>query len=80
MVDFNSVLDSARQLTPRDQARLIDALWELVPDNVELPLHPEWEAELERRVADLKSSAQKTVPWSQIHSEALARVHHGRVD
>lgn len=80
MVDFNSILDSARQLTPRDQARLIDALWAMVPDDVELPLHPEWEAELERRVADMKSGEQKTVPWSQIQSEALARIQHGRVD
>lgn len=80
MVDFNSVLDNARQLSPMDQARLIDALWNLVPDDVELPLHPEWAAELQRRVTERQSGAAKSIPWAQVRSEALTRVRDDIAD
>ena len=58
MVDFNSVLEDARQLSPSDQAKLIDALWDTVPVDADIPLHPEWAAELERRVNELKVGAE----------------------
>jgi len=79
MVDFNSVLDHARNLSPHDQAKLIDALWDSVPADVDIPLHPEWGIELERRVAAMKSGSQTTIPWDQIRDEALARIGHGGV-
>lgn len=77
MVDFNSVLNHARQLSPQDQAKLIDALWDSVPEGVDIPLHPEWGPELERRVAKLKAAQGNSIPWTQIRSEALARIGHG---
>lgn len=77
MADFNSVLENARELTPQDQARLIDALWDAVPADVDIPLHPDWAAELDRRVAELKAAAGSTVPWAQIRAEAPARIGHG---
>jgi len=74
IVDFHTVLDNARQLSTMDQTRLIDALWNLVPDDVELPLHPEWAAELQRRVTERQSGTAKSISWAQVRSEALARV------
>ena len=79
MVDFNSVLSEAQQLSVEDRLRLIDALWGLVPPDVYIPLHGDWEAELERRVADIESGAAATVPWSAIRKEALARIGHGKI-
>jgi putative addiction module component (TIGR02574 family) len=79
MVDFNSVLDHARQLSPQDQAKLIDALWDSVPEDVDIPLHPEWGPELERRVAALQAVRGNSIPWTQIRAEALARIGHGTV-
>lgn len=79
MVDFHSVLQHARQLSPHEQARLIDALWDAVPEDAELPLHPDWAAELERRVEALKTGGATTIPWDQIRAEALARIGHGQV-
>lgn len=80
MQDFDSVLDSARQLAPQDQARLIDALWCSMPESVDVPLHPEWEAELDRRLAALKTGSAKGIPWDQIRDAALARTGHGGID
>jgi putative addiction module component (TIGR02574 family) len=79
MVSFNSVLEHARKLSTQDQVRLIDALWDTVPADADIPLHPDWEAELERRVRELKSGSETTVAWSQIRTEALARIGHGGV-
>ncbi|HUP81601.1 MAG TPA: addiction module protein [Pirellula sp.] len=77
MVDFNSVLDHARRLSPEDQAKLIDALWEFIPTDVDIPLHPDWAVELERRVAALNAGTGKAIPWHQIRNEALSRIGHG---
>lgn len=76
-VDFNSVLNDARQLSDAERLRLIDALWDSVPDDADLPLHRAWAAELERRVAAIESGAAKTVPWETVRAEALARIGHG---
>jgi putative addiction module component (TIGR02574 family) len=77
MMDFNSVLDQARQLAPEDQAKLIVALWDSAPCDVEVPLHPEWAVELERRMAAIRAGTSKPIPWDQIRDEALARIGHG---
>jgi putative addiction module component (TIGR02574 family) len=79
MADFNSVLDDARQLSPEDRVKLIDALWESVPADLDVPLHPDWAPELERRVAAIEAGTAGTIPWTTIREEALARIGHGNV-
>jgi putative addiction module component (TIGR02574 family) len=74
MLDFNSVLDGAKQLSTADQLRLIAALWEMVPAEETLPLHEDWAPELERRVAAIRAGSSRTVPWTMIRDEALARM------
>lgn len=78
MSNFDAVLSDAQQLPDRDRLRLIDALWESVPPDSEAPFSDEWAREIERRVAELDAGTAKTVPWSQIRDEALARVSHGK--
>ncbi len=78
MSDFGSVLSAAQQLTEPDRLRLIDALWESVPDDSDAPFSDEWAREIERRVAELDAGTAQTVPWSQIRDEALARIGHGQ--
>lgn len=79
MADFNSVLHEARQLSDDDRLRLIDALWDLVPPDANIPLHEDWASELERRVAAIKGSTETTVPWKVVRAEALTRIGHGNV-
>lgn len=78
MGDFSSVLSAAQQLPEQDRLRLIDALWETVPSESEAPFSDEWAREIERRVAELDAGTAKTVPWSQVRDEALARIRHGK--
>ncbi len=79
MADLNSVLHEARQLSHDDRLRLIDALWDLVPPDANIPLHEDWVPELERRVAAIKDGTETTVPWEVVRAEALARIGHGNV-
>ncbi len=75
--DFQSILHAAQNLTAQDRLRLIDALWDTVPADSAVPIHEEWEAELESRVAEIVAGTAETLPWSQIRQAALARIGHG---
>jgi putative addiction module component (TIGR02574 family) len=74
MVDFHSVLAVAQQLSEHDRLRLIDAIWDTLPEDSDLPLHPEWEAELERRLASIEAGSATFTPWEVIREEALRRL------
>jgi putative addiction module component (TIGR02574 family) len=79
VVDFNSVLDGARQLSTEDRLRLMDALWDLLPPEANIPFHEDWAPELERRVAAIEAGSAETVPGARIRDEALARVRRGNI-
>jgi putative addiction module component (TIGR02574 family) len=74
MVDFNAVFNAAQQLRAADRLRLIDALWDTVPPDADLPLHDDWGAELEKRVAAIRSGEAALIPWTEIRQAALARI------
>ncbi len=78
MADYLSVLNDVRQLSEAERLQLIDALWEMIPADADLPLHEAWGPELERRVAAVEAGTAKTVPWETIRAEALARINHGK--
>jgi putative addiction module component (TIGR02574 family) len=77
IADFNSVLDAAQLLTAQDRLRLIDALWDSVPPECDVPLHDEWGPEIERRLAAIQAGTAKTILWSEIRDAALNRIGHG---
>ncbi len=80
MSDYDSVLTAAQQLPESERLRLINALWDSVPPEADVPLSDEWVHEIDTRVAELKSGRATTVPWSDIRDAALARVRDGKDD
>jgi putative addiction module component (TIGR02574 family) len=76
MVDFNSVLNDARQLTPEDQFRLFEALWTPGEDT----LSNAWKAELDRRIARMDSRESQGVPWEEVRLKARQRAGFSDVD
>ncbi|MEW6347482.1 MAG: addiction module protein [Thermodesulfobacteriota bacterium] len=78
MPDFTSVLHDACRLSEIERLQLIDALWETLPADVDLPLDESWGPELERRVAEIEAGTARTVPWETIRTEALARLTDDR--
>ncbi len=74
MNSFEAVLSAANQLAPADQLRLIDALWDRVPPEVDAPFSEEWLAEIDLRMDEFERHPEKTIPWTQVRDEAMARL------
>ena len=74
MQDFNSILSAAQSLTTGERLKLIDALWESVPPEEEMPLTDEWAREIGRRVSEIDQGKAKLIPWDEIRSKALSRI------
>jgi putative addiction module component (TIGR02574 family) len=80
MSDFSSILAAAQGLPEQDRLRLIGALWDTLPPDLEAPFSDEWAREIERRAAELDAGTARTIPWSHIRDEALGRTGHGKGD
>ena len=79
MSTYDSVLGAAFQLPTEDRLRLIEALWNSVPAEIDLPLHADWEQELASRVASIDDGTATTIDWATIKREALSRIGHGDI-
>ena len=68
------LLERALELPAGDRLALATELLE----SVEGPEDPEWTAawgaELDRRVRELDSGTEKTIPWQQVKSQILERL------
>ena len=78
MSNYVSVLSEAQQLSDQDRVRLIEALWDSVPPDSDAMFSSEWKHEIERRAAELDAGTAKTVSWSQIKNEAIARIGNAK--
>jgi putative addiction module component (TIGR02574 family) len=76
MHTVDSVISAATTLSVSDRLKLLSALWDSVPDTAEFPLHADWAAELQRRVAAVQHGAA-TTPWNEVRDAALARIRNG---
>ena len=74
MTTYESVLSAATQLPEVDRLRLIDALWDTVPDDAEVPLSGEWLSEIDRRVDEMERGEGQTYSWPEVRDAALARL------
>ncbi len=74
MLDYESVLSAAAQLSVADRLRLIDELAGSVPDDEPPTLSPEWLAEIERRSAEIDTGAASTVPWEEVRQRLQKKV------
>jgi putative addiction module component (TIGR02574 family) len=74
MSDYDSLLSDAAQLPVDARIRLIDALWDTLPDDAMPPLSDEWLAEINRRSADYDAGLAQPIPWEQVRAEALRRL------
>lgn len=75
---LEAVAAEALQLTTEQRADLVERL--IASIEPRLPLHPEWEAEIARRIADVDSGRTKAIPGEQVFAEvrALIEKHAGK--
>ena len=74
--DFDAVLSDALKLTPEQRVDLIEALADTV-----LPapsLHPDWQAEIARRVNDMEAGRTQFVPAEEFLATLAERLRQRR--
>lgn len=60
------ILKKALSLSESDRAAVAGALIESLEGEADPGAEAAWEAEIQRRVAELDAKAVETVPWSQV--------------
>ena len=74
MLDFDSLLSEAAQLSVDQKLRLIDELAASVPDDQPPSLSAEWVTEIEKRSAELDSGEEKPVSWETVRQTIRRKV------
>jgi len=65
------------KLSPEERADLADLLWVSVEPKAEVDAA--WDAEIERRIADLEAGRTKAIPGEQVLAELRAKIEaHGK--
>jgi putative addiction module component (TIGR02574 family) len=74
--EVSDLLKRARALPVDERAALAHTLLDtLVSTNESVSVHEAWDAEVARRIEDLKAGRAVTVPWEELHRELLAMVN-----
>lgn len=69
---LESVTAEALKLTPDERAELIERLIASVESP--MSLHPEWEAEIERRLDDLEAGRAEAIPADEVFARIEAKL------
>ncbi len=69
----HELLERALHLGETERASLAGALIESLHGPAEPGISAAWDAEIQRRVAELESGSVETIPWSEVR----ARLFHG---
>ena len=73
-MNIDQTISDISSLPIGDRLRVVHAIWDTFPDDVDLPLSPEQQAELDRRIA-----AHRRDPSTSIsHDELMRRVENRR--
>jgi putative addiction module component (TIGR02574 family) len=74
--ETSDLLKRALALPADERAALANTLLNTLDGpNESISLQEAWDAEVARRIADLKAGKAVTVPWEELHRELLAMVN-----
>jgi putative addiction module component (TIGR02574 family) len=68
----------ALKLPPRSRVRLAERIIESIDDYADPELEAEWDDEIERRVKEIESRAEKGIPSEQVMKEARRALNETR--
>lgn len=74
MIDYAELLTAASQLPVEIRIQFINELWETMPERGVVELSPEWNAEIERRSAEIEAGTVELVDWQTVRADLLRRV------
>jgi putative addiction module component (TIGR02574 family) len=66
------------ELPPRSRVRLVEKIIESLDDYADPGLQAAWDEEIERRVKEIKSGAEKGIPAAQVMKEARQALNETR--
>lgn len=67
------------QMSPEQQIDHVQDLWDRIARRPEqVPVSPEWRAEIARRLAEHKERPDEAVPWSVVEAELRAALESTR--
>ena len=72
-IPVKQLLKEALKLSDQERADLAVKLIESLCPEMEEKLRENWEAEIERRLKNLKQGTSKTVPWSEARRRILGQ-------
>lgn len=72
MPDYADLFAAASSLPLDQRMQLIDDLTDTLPETA--GLSPEWQAEIERRGAEIESGAVETTAWETVREDLFRRV------
>jgi putative addiction module component (TIGR02574 family) len=74
--EISDLLKRALALPVDERAALANTLLDTLESmNESVSIQEAWDAEVARRIEDLKAGKAVTVPWEQLHRELLAMVN-----
>jgi len=76
--EISDLLKRALALPVDERAALANTLLDTLDGTNEsgsISIHEAWDAEVARRIEDLKAGKAMTVPWEELHRELLAMVN-----
>ena len=72
--EVSRLLERALSLSIEEQEALAESLISNLGGKVDEDIHAAWEAEIERRLADLDSGKAQTIPWAEVRKRNLAKL------
>lgn len=75
MNTFDDVLNAAQTLTSDDRVRLIDALWDSLPQEEWPPPSAEWIAEAQRRSEEYHAGGMTAASWPEVRERARRKAN-----
>jgi putative addiction module component (TIGR02574 family) len=76
--EVTKLLEQALALSVEEQEALADSLISNLGGKVDEGVQAAWQAEIEKRIADLDSGRAKTIPWEEVRQRSLAKLPHGQ--
>jgi len=74
----SKLLEKALSLSIDEQEALAESLISNLGGKVDEGMEAAWNAEIERRIAELDAGKAKTVPWTEVRRRNLAKLPRGR--
>jgi putative addiction module component (TIGR02574 family) len=80
MPEYSDVFSAASQLPVDERMRLIDELYDTIPELSNAELSAEWMAEIERRSAEIDAGSAKLEDWEDVRRRLFKQVNLTRED